>query len=76
MSFMSFYIFCFYENITNILLKPKDNKIVFKRKYIKRHNVNILVWQLCLGKEPVEKNLRGFTLQYGLMEFTVYMYNC
>ena len=27
-------------------LKPKDPKLLFKRKHIKRHDVNIFVWSL------------------------------
>ena len=42
---------------------------MFKFRNIKRHDLNVFVWPLCLGKEFFEKNLRGLTLLQGLMAF-------
>ena len=49
-------------------LKHRQVVKTIHRKNIKRQDVNMFASQICLGKEPIEKN----TLRYGLMEFTAY----
>ena len=55
--------------------KLKNNKLVFKRKNIKRHDVNIFVWQLCLGEDPIKKCTQPFvSVRFNGIHCTINLY--